>query len=182
MYGLVHQAMRDCIRGEQGDAAWDRIQASAGADEAAFVSMQAYPDVIAYSLVGAACEQLDLEAGELLRAFGHYWVLETASKHYGPILDFAGTDLATFLTNLDQMHEQVAIAFANLRQPSFELEAQPDGSHLLHYRSHRDGLSQFVWGLLEGLSQHFDQDIEISQVADKSSGADHDIFRVVIQE
>lgn len=182
MYGLIHRAIKDCVIAAHGEGPWHRIAARAGVDEAKFVSMQSYPDDIAYGLVGASCDELGVEPAELLRAFGHHWVMETARKHYGPIMDFGGSDLKTFLANLDRMHEQVALSFANLDQPSFELEDQADGSHLLHYRTHREGLADFVIGLVEGLGEYFRQGVEITPVDTRDDGADHDVFRVVIRE
>jgi hypothetical protein len=51
----------------------------------------------------------------------------------------------------------------------------------LHYFSERQGLSAMVIGLLEGLEAHFNLAIAARQIADKSAGADHDIFEVSFQ-
>jgi hypothetical protein len=53
-----------------------------------------------------------------------------------------------------------------------------ENSLRLHYRSHRAGLAPFVRGLIVGLGQMFDTAADVVQMADKSSGADHDEFLV----
>ena len=178
MYGLIHKAIRDCIKDQFGEGACARVVVEAGLDESHFVSMESYSDDVAFGLIGTACEQLEVSQDDLMKAFGRYWVLNTAKVHYGPLMNFGGRDLGSFLRNLDAMHEQVAITFANLKQPSFEVERQTDQEVLLHYRSVRNGLSAFVIGLLNGLSEFFDESIEVDQVESKSDGADHDVFRV----
>ena len=181
MYGLIHRAIRDCIKEAHGDASWEKVRRSAGADESQFVSMQAYPDEITFGLIENACKILAVEPDDLMHAFGRFWVLVTAKTHYGALLEFAGRDLLTMLENLDTMHEQVAISFVNLQQPSFEVERESTASVLLHYRSIRDGLSAFVLGLLSGLSEHFSSPVDVDQLESKADGADHDVFRVTVQ-
>ena len=181
MYGLIHRAIRDCITESYGEESSAKIVAATGLDESHFVSMEGYSDDVAFSLIGTACETLDVEPADLMMAFGRYWVLNTARVHYGPLLAFGGRDLNSFLKNLDAMHEQVAITFANLKQPSFEREIVSDDAILLHYRSVREGLSAFVLGLLDGLAQHFEETIQVEQVAFKAEGADHDVFRIELR-
>ncbi len=180
MYGLIHKAIRDCVRDAHGEDAWQAIATRANVDESVFLSMESYPDETTYGLISAACEELEVETGTLLRAFGRFWVLHTAKVEYGPLLEFGGSDLESFLKNLDRMHEQVAISFTNLQGPSFELEHEADGSALLHYRSTRNGLADFVTGLLDGLREHFSESLTVKHIEAKSGGADHDVFRLRI--
>ncbi|MFT4543434.1 MAG: hypothetical protein ACI841_004666 [Planctomycetota bacterium] len=178
MYGLIHCSVRDLVAARYGEAAMQRVLADAGVTDEHFVTMQAYDDEITLGLIGAACETLDLDLADFLVDFGQYWVLETAVKHYGGVMIFGGRTLQTFLGNLDLMHMQVAATFTNLRQPSFEVESADDASISVIYKSERDGLTEFVRGLLLGLGQHFQQKVEISIVARKAEGAPHDIFRI----
>ncbi len=50
--------------------------------------MKPYPDDLTYKLVGAACEVLNASAEDVLKAFGEYWILFTAEKGYGEMLNF----------------------------------------------------------------------------------------------
>lgn len=177
MYGLVNRAIKDCILDGFGSEVWARVEKRSQTDASHYVSMTPYPDELTLSIIGAACEELETDAGTLLRTFGRFWVMNTANLEYSDLMALGGSDLKTFLINLDQMHEQVAITFQNLRQPSFTLE-ETDGYCLLHYRSERDGLTEFVVGLLHGLSEHFQEPLQIEQLKSKAGGDDHDVFRL----
>lgn len=179
MYGLIHKAIRDCVSGHYGAETWMRIQERAGVDESAFTSMQAYPDEVTVGLLVSTTEEVGEELPKLLQQFGRYWVLHTARVEYGPLFDFAGSDMQSFLGNLNAMHEQVAITFANLKQPSFTVEKTEEGDLMLHYESSRDGLSAFVIGLIEGLSEHFNEPTQVEMVEAKADGADHDVFKLI---
>ena len=178
MYGLIHRAIRDCVKSEYSDDAWDRIAEAAALDESMFVSMQAYPDELTLSMRGTACKELDAELSQLLYQFGRYWVLHTARKEYGPLFSFSGDNMRSFLSNLNAMHEHLAVSFANLRQPSFEVEDMSAEVIHLHYESPRDGLTDFVVGLISGLSEHFDEPVQCDIIEKKSENAPHDVFRL----
>ena len=93
MYGLVNRAIEGMVRSGHGEAVWNRIRARAGVEVQAFVSNEPYPDEVTYRLVAAASEVLDTRAEDILKAFGRYWVLETAVKAYGPLLRVGGRTL-----------------------------------------------------------------------------------------
>jgi hypothetical protein len=179
VYGLVNTAVRDLIISAHGQETWERVRSKAGVTSSSFVSMDRYDDSVTYDLVGAASEVLDTPADELLTAFGQYWTRFTAEKGYGEMLDFAGADFATFLSNLDDMHARVAMSFPELDPPSFELEQAQDGRLLLHYYSDRPALAPMVEGLLQGLAERFDETIDIEHVAPLDDD-DHDRFLIAV--
>ena len=178
MYGLVNQAVEDFVRQGFGDAAWKQIRDNAGLNVEMFVSMDSYPDEVTYKLVQAATEVLKLDAARILEAFGEHWVLYTAQEGYGQMLSMFGSDLESFLLNLDNLHSHVGLTFPSLRPPSFSVERIEDGAALLlHYRSQRSGLAPMVIGLLKGLGRRFSQEISIRQTAHRGLD-DHDVFRI----
>jgi hypothetical protein len=177
MYGLVNRAIRGCVVEQFGEPTWRKIEEQSKTDASHYVTMNSYPDELTFKILEVACEVLQVEPTALLHTFGRHWVLNTANREYSHLMDFAGSDLRTFLMNLDQMHEQVAITFQNLQQPSFSLE-EKDGDTLLHYRSARAGLTQFVVGLLHGLSEHFKEPLEVTLVSSRHEGNQHDIFKL----
>jgi len=178
MYGLIHEALQGHVIATAGEEVWARVLQKAGAEGAVFHGMSQYPDELTYKLVFAASEALGVSAGALLRSFGHYWVRETAPRHYGPLLRFTGRDFAEFVSNLDRMHDRVATIYLNLRQPSFETERIDERTIRLHYRSLREGLAPFVIGLLEGVAERFRVRVEVEHAEAKDQGADHDVFVV----
>lgn len=183
MYGLVHTAIRDMVLTNHGPAVWDNIKNEAGVGDDAFLAMQSYDDSVVLGLVTAAAKVLDISSAECLDAFGQFWVLDTAAKHYGNMLNSFGNEIWGLLKNLDCMHDRMSSTFQGYDAPSFYLEENGDGTHLLHYRSSRQGLTPFVIGLLKGLAIHFNTKLGISVVAEALSAAgQHTTFSLVTED
>jgi len=178
MYGMVNKAVEEMVVMHHGEAMWDQIKAKAGVDVEVFMSNEGYPDEITYDLVAAASELLKLPAGQILRGFGEHWILNTAQKGYGGLMQANGRTLPEFLRNLPDFHSRVAMIYPKLQPPRFTCTDITDRSLNLHYYSHREGLSEFVVGLMQGLGKMFNTPTTVRQTAAKVNGADHDIFEV----
>ncbi len=178
MYGLVNKAIEDLVCARFGEETWEAIKRKADVDIEVFVSMDAYPDDVTYKLVAAASEVLGLSAEALLEAFGEYWVLYTGREGYGELLKMAGDSLPTFLQNLDSLHARVGLTFSQLKPPSFRCTDIREDSLRLHYYSDRPGLTPMVIGLLKGLAAMFNTEIDVTHVAGRDNGHDHDEFLV----
>jgi hypothetical protein len=164
MYGLVNKAIEDLVVSEHGQDAWERICKSVGFHDSTFVAMQPYDDAITYSLVGAISEELGADPNDVLRSFGKWWITYTAKEGYGEMLSMYGDNLATFLDNLGDMHDRVALTFPELVPPRFEVEALQQDVYQLDYHSERDALAAMVLGLLDGLAERFDTQLEVEQI------------------
>ena len=161
-----------------GEAVWEQIKARAGVEVDVFLSNEGYPDEITYNLVAAACEILQAPPVQILRSFGEHWVLHTAQKGYGGLMQAAGRTLPEFLRNLPDFHSRVSMVFPKLQPPRFECTDITERSLTLHYFSHREGLAEFVVGLMHGLGKMFNTPTTVRQTAAKANGADHDVFEV----
>lgn len=178
MYGIVNKALRDLIVSDFGPEAWDAVKERAGVDLEFFVSNEAYPDDISYRLVGAASEVLSLSAHDILVRFGEHWVMKTGAESYGALLKSGGSSLREFLLNLPDFHARVALLYPQLQPPEFTCSDVTETSLRLHYFTHRPGLTDFVDGLLLGLSKLYDTPVSVKLTASRADGADHDIFDV----
>ena len=178
MYGLVNRAVEDLVTHKFGTQTWEQVKTRAGVDVEMFVAMSPYPDSVTYSLVGAASEVLDIPAGEILEAFGEYWMLYSAREGYGELLDLMGHDVPSFLEQLDDVHERLKLSFPDLVPPSMSVSDVTDASLVVHYRSDREGLAPFVVGLLRGVGARFGRPVEVTLQRGRSTGHDHDEFLV----
>ncbi len=178
MYGLVNRAIEQLVVSARGEAAWERVCHRAGVDSDGFVAMCPYHDDITYKLVGAVSEELGLTAHQVLEAFGEYWVLYTADEGYGELMSAGGSDLRSFLGNLNAMHGRVETIFTKMRLPRFRVEDLDEDEYLLHYESERAGLAPMVAGLVKGLAKRFGQQVEVEHVAARTDAGAHDTFRV----
>jgi len=171
MYGLIHQSIKDMVITARGHEAWERIKCEAHLTDEDFLTMTSYDDSTTMALVAAACSECGMATGECLDAFGQHWIAETASKTYGSLLDSYGTTLWGMLENLDYLHDRISTTFPGFNAPSFELHRDGDNSCRLVYTSSRQGLEQFVVGLIKGLAAKFGVAVDILMV-DNVSDAD----------
>ena len=182
MYGLINNSLKSMILNQFGEAQWLEVLATSGVPEDSFLTMTSYDDSVTYSLVGAAAEVLDAPAEACLEMFGEYWVLHTASKSYGMLLDAAGHNMIEFLGNMNTLHDRITSTFLDYVPPEFFVEPSGD-NHLIHYVSQRQGLTPFVVGLLKGLAKRFNSSLRIvSQTDVDTEKGTHTIFEVEIVE
>ena len=179
MYGLVNKAIQDMVCSRFGEETWKEIKHKAEVDVDVFLSMEGYPDDITHKLVKAASIILGLSASDIMQAFGEFWVQYTAEEGYGEMMDMSGDRLPEFLENLDNLHARVGVSFPNLQPPSFECTDMEENSLSLHYRSDREGLTPMILGLVQGLGNRFDTEVDITQTQNRDEGAEHDEFLVI---
>ena len=172
MYGLVNRSFEDMVRARWGAAVWEAVCARAGVDVQVYVLNEPYPDDLTYALVMAATEVLSMPPADLLREFGHHWVLQTANQFHGPLLRAGGHTLREFLHNLPNFHTRVLMMLPGLLPPKFTCLDLGERVVTIGYRSHRPGLAPFVLGLLEGLSQLFQEPVDITHVKGPDLAAD----------
>jgi len=179
MYGLVNRAIEQMVCREHGEATWQAIRQSAGVEFEGFVSSSPYPDDVTYRLVEAASRVLGAPAAAILKAFGDFWVLNTALESYGPLMRANGRSVREFLLKLPHFHTRVQMIFPELHPPEFECSEVTDHSLLLHYRTLRPaGLEPFVEGLVHGIGRMFDERVEVRMVENRGDGANHSVFHV----
>ena len=181
MYGLVNKAIEDLVVSLAGERTWLDIVDRAGVDAATFVSLDSYPDEMTFDLVGAASAVLGMSTEEVLERFGEHWVRYTGREGYGPLMKAYGTDVASFLKNLDALHARVALIMPELNPPSFRIVEEAPGRFLVHYHSSRAGLAPMVTGLLRGIGALFEVDLSIARLDRREDGADHDVFAVTVR-
>lgn len=173
MFGLVNKGLEDMVCSQYGEETWEKIKSQAEVEIEAFISMDSYPDDITYRLVDAASTVMEMPATDILEAFGKYWLLFTATEGFGSVLEMAGDNLPEFLQNLDNLHARVGLSFPELKPPSFLCSELKEESLKLHYYSDRPGLTPVVVGMLKGLGEKFNTDVDIQLTNSKDRGNDH---------
>ncbi len=172
MYGMVHTAARSMVVETLGEGAWARVLDEAHLNGEYFISGQNYSDEVTFALIGAISRVSGIEASELLKSFGRYWIKYAANSSYGTMFRISGLDLVTFLTNLNRMHASIHSTMPASRMPSFEVLHAEDGRIDVLYGSDRTGLFPFVEGLLSGLMEHFGETGHVTHAAT----AEGDVF------
>lgn len=178
MYGIVNKAIQDLIIDNFGEDKWETIKEKSGVDIDFFLSNEPYDDDITYKLAGAAAEVLDISVGEVLNAFGEWWVLKTGKEKYGGLMEAGGNNLKEFLVNLPLFHNRIMLMYPKLTPPEFKVSNLEENSIHIHYHSKRLGLQEFVRGLLAGLSKMYNVDSKIELLQSRDNGNLHEIFKV----
>ena len=172
MFGLVNKGLEDMVCSQYGAATWAEIKSQAQVQIEAFISMDAYPDDITYRLVDATSAVIKMPPTDVLEAFGKYWVLVTATEGFGSLMAMAGDCFPEFLQNLDNLHAHMGLSFPELQPPSFLCSHLETESIKLHYYSERPGLTPMVVGMLKGLGEKFDTDVDIQLTNSTAQGND----------
>jgi hypothetical protein len=142
------------------------------------MTLKPYADELTFQLVAAASEILSIPSDTLLEAFGEYWILYTAERGYGEMLNLAGDSLPAFLKNLNMLHGRVSNLMPELAPPQFECINEQGNSIDLIYRSHRIGMVPMLLGLIKGLGKRFGKEVVIQQVDNNTSESSAVIFHL----
>lgn len=178
MHGAVNQAVEDLVVAHFGNETWLKIKAKSGFTEEMFLSNEPYPDQLTYDLVVATNEVTGMAPDDILKALGEHWVLETGMKKYGALLRSGGQGFEEFINYLPNFHSRVMLLYPNIIPPEFEVETISKNELILHYHSKRDGLTSFVFGLINGIAKMFNHPVEIKVRDEKLKGKSHDTFYV----
>lgn len=178
MYGIVNKAIQDLVTEKFGHEQWEAVKEKSGVDVAFFLSNEPYDDAITYKLAGAASDVLGLSVDQVLNAFGEWWVLKTGKEKYGGLMEAGGHNLREFLVNLPLFHNRIMLMYPKLTPPEFKVSNATDNSIHVHYHSKREGLQEFVRGLLSGLAKMYQTDASIELVQSRDEGSTHEIFKV----
>ena len=83
-----------------------------------------------------------------------------------------------FLVNLPQFHNRIMLMYPKLTPPEFKVSDIEENSIHVHYFSKREGLQEFVRGLLSGLGKMYDVETSIDLMQSRDEGNSHEIFKV----
>lgn len=178
MYGIVNKAIQDLLTDNYGEDKWEAVKEKSGVDIDFFLSNEPYDDDITYKLAGAAAEVLGISVGQVLNAFGEWWVIKTGKEKYGGLMEAGGNNLKEFLVNLPQFHNRIMLMYPKLTPPEFKVSEIEENSIKVHYHSKREGLQEFVRGLLSGLGKMYNVEPTIELIQSRDDGFSHEIFKV----
>ena len=178
MYGIVNKAIQDLVTENFGADKWELIKEKSGVDVDYFLSNEPYDDDITYQLAGATSEIIGITVGQVLNAFGEWWILRTGKEKYGGLMEAGGNNLKEFLVNLPQFHNRIMLMYPKLTPPEFKVSDIENNSIHVHYFSKREGLQEFVRGLLSGLGMMYGVETSIDLMQTRDEGNSHEIFKV----
>lgn len=179
MYGIVNKAIEELVVANFGEDKWDAIKIRSGIDIDYFISSEPYDDDITFMLAQAVSEEMGMTLSAVLIAFGEWWVIKTTKEKYGGLMEAGGDDLREFLINLPLFHNRVMLIYPKLTPPEFKVSDITKKSINLHYLSKREGLQDFVRGLIQGLGIMYNTPVTINLIQSRDEGSPHEIFNVI---
>jgi hypothetical protein len=178
MYGIVNRAIEDLVKENFGEEKWNAILKRSGVEHDFFISNEPYDDDVTYKLAFATTEETGLSLAQVLTILGEWWVLRTSKEKYGGLMEAGGDSLKAFLVNLPVFHNRVMLIYPKLTPPEFRVSDISDRSIQVHYHSKRQGLQDFVRGLLQGLGKMYKTTVNIELLQSRAEGSTHEIFKV----
>ncbi|MEN9685515.1 MAG: hypothetical protein RLZZ28_1301 [Bacteroidota bacterium] len=178
MYGIVNNAIEEMVLQNFGEDKWAEIKKRSKVDIDFFLSNEPYDDAITYDLATTAADVLGITVSEVLIAFGEHWILKTGKERYGGLLKTGGESLRAFLLNLPNFHNRIMLLYPKLTPPEFKISNIEERSVHVHYFSKREGLQDFVKGLLQGLGKLYETATIITLLQSRNDGENHEIFKV----
>ena len=178
MYGIVNKAIQELITENFGADKWAEVKNHSGVDIDFFINSEPYDDDVTFSIAQSASIVLGMPLSTVFFAFGEWWVLRTGKEKYGGLMEAGGNNLREFLVNLPLFHNRIMLIYPKLTPPEFKVSHVSDNSVNVHYYSQRQGLRDFVHGLLSGLAKMYNQPVEIELIESRELGSDHEVFKV----
>jgi hypothetical protein len=178
MYGIVNKAIGDLVIANFGEEKWEIIRERSGVDVEFFISNEPYDDDVTFKLAIAVSEEMGMTLGDVLVAFGEWWVIKTTTEKYPGLMNSGGHNLKEFLVNLPNFHNRVMLIYPKLTPPEFKISDVEDNSIHLHYFSKREGLQEFVRGLIQGLGKMYGTPVKVDLIQNRNEGSTHEIFNV----
>ena len=178
MYGIVNKAIQDLITDNFGADKWEAIKEKSDIDVDFFLSNEPYDDAITYKLAIATSDVLGITVGQVLNALGEWWILKTGKEKYAGLMEAGGNNLKEFLVNLPLFHNRIMLMYPKLTPPEFKVSNLEENSIHVHYHSKREGLQEFVRGLMTGLGKMYNVDATVELIQSRDDGNSHEIFKV----
>jgi hypothetical protein len=164
MYGMIHQAARDFALSRLGPEQWEGLLETGGLSGRQFIGVEYYSDEETMRIVSLIAGRLGLDMAETFRQLGGAWVDFAGASTYGRVLQMAGDDLETFLSNLDRMHASIKSNMPKAALPGFEVVSGAGEAIRVQYRSERRGLAPFVQGILASVAERFGETLDVTYV------------------
>jgi hypothetical protein len=164
MYGLVHNSFKNMVLNNHGSEVWSRVSERDGLELEPFHILKQYEDHELFSMAIKTSEITGTELSTVLKNFGKHFILRTAKENYKATMRFHGATALELLSNLNAMHTRLKSTFLIYSPPRFFVSFESENTYILQYESTRSGLEAFVEGLIIGIGELYEENIEITLI------------------
>jgi len=162
MKGIVYNILENLIVEKFGDEVMEEIydETEFTSDVPPFVGPETYPSSDLLLVVASLSQKTNLPVGDLVYEFGKYMFPVLAGK-YPVFLEDMDTPLEFLKSVHEIIHIEVKKLFEDANPPTVMIEELTSNRAKVYYRSERK-LCRLLEGLLEGVADHFDQNVSYS--------------------
>jgi len=173
MKGIIFNLLEEFLVDRLGEDGFDAVVADCAdlvSDPTIMVAPGTYPDEDFFAMISQAAILLRVDKKTMLRQFGRY-ALPCLARRY-PDFFTPFEHPRDFLKVTGMVHHvEVRKLYQDARTPHFTCTEKERGGLLLRYHSNR-GLCCFVEGLIAGLGDYYQVNIECRQEKCACDGAD----------
>ena len=173
MKGIIFNLAERVIVDNYGEDIWDELLTRADL-EGSYTSLGAYPDRELCKIVQTASELLNKPANEMVRIMGRRMIPLLAAKY--PEFFSSHTSTRSFLVTLNEIHVEVTKLFPGSDVPQFAFDTSSPDVLTLIYRSRRQ-MCSFAIGLIEGASDHYQEQLNYEHVLCSGRGDPECVIR-----
>ncbi|CAK8995905.1 Guanylate cyclase soluble subunit beta-1 (GCS-beta-1) (Guanylate cyclase soluble subunit beta-3) (GCS-beta-3) (Soluble guanylate cyclase small subunit) [Durusdinium trenchii] len=167
MYGHIHIILKDLVLSMYGKEKWASILKRVRLTEEEILEPVQQPDEVSFSLLGATCQETNLNLEDALEAFGRHFVGYMLQSGYARLIKAVGKTFPAFLANVNYLHNHLERQHPHALFPYIEVNYQDGADSLqLHYLSTRSNMSKVLVGILNELGREvFDLEVSIAAMA-----------------
>jgi len=159
MHGSICVIVKQFVEQNYGADIWREILNSAGHEGLVLSPIQNYPDEAVIAIIGAACEHLEIDQRTALVEVGKFATPQLIRFAKGML--HPSWKSFEVLRNLESLiHRTIRISNPDAEPATIQAFELSDSQFQIVYSSHR-GLCALANGILQGLSEVFDESIEV---------------------
>lgn len=169
VHGIIYKQLKNYVRDELRGVSFDDLRDAADIDRTIYMSTRAYNDEEFEALLDAAADASNRPTDDILLGLGEYATPELIRMYHAKIDDDWGA-LDVIELAPDAITEVVQLRNPDANAADLTTERVDDTTVTLQYHSSRQycGLAK---GVANGLAEHYDQSIEITESRCQHRGA-----------
>ena len=171
MKGIVFTEFLEMVEEKFGLEVVDTIiEGSNLSSEGIYTSVGTYDFNEMVSLIGSLSKEVDMEAGTLIHAFGHY-LFSSLGKAHPEVIENFTNPLGLLYAIEDHIHVHVQKLYPEAELPTFKILEKTDTSISMIYASSR-ALYRLAHGLIEKCFEHYNSTATVSYELLKADGTE----------
>jgi len=177
MKGLLINMYEQYIEKKFGEDLWDEILEKSHVQEETFIGPKSYDDKILPTLIETTASYLHLKPNDVMLMFGRHTFKGLASRANELVKKYQGPE--DLLLELDKVIHKIEVKklLSDGEPPEFNIQLHPDGHMTAEYSSKR-GLCHYAEGILHGLADYYQRDIDCEQTQCVHLGGEKCVFEL----